>query len=142
MNPPAWFTEELAKFDPGLRVRWSAQRQMWALERQVKRALHPGTLNGDTEDDEYVRARDGFLLVGHIPPRGISRYVFQTLEQNDMWKRGGWERYIREVEDAEESADEEKWRKITAQNRDLAKDLYEVLKLRSGRTVFNAGTLG
>lgn len=136
---PQWFLDELRAFDPDLRLRWSIRTHSWALERQVRRGLHPGTTKGDPFSDDYIRARDGYILVGTIPFGGLHRYVFQRLRDSDLWARGGWQRVADEMDQADEMTEQARLEKFSRENREYARDLYNLYAIRDGRTVFNAG---
>lgn len=136
---PKWFLDELKAFDPDLRLRWSERRDLWQLERRVRRSAHPGTTLGDTEADDYIRARDGFILVASIPPRGLHRYVFSRLRAADLWSRGGWKRVADDLDAMEAAEEEHRWEAISRENQAVARDLYNIIAVREGRAVYNVG---
>ena len=141
MDAPKWFVRELNAFDPDMRLRWSRRLELWQLERKVRRSLHPGTIKQSEWEDDYVRARDGYLLVASVPPRALHRSIFAKLRAADLWSNGGW----KEVADALDAWDEEdekvKQEKFSEKAKRYASDLYDWVKVRDGRTVFNAGSL-
>lgn len=136
---PAWFLRELHAFDPHLRLRWSPRRELWQLERKILRGLHPGTLFEDGWHDEYIRARDGYILVASIPHGQLRRHVFERLRASDLWSNGGWKRVSDQIDAFEEAEEEKRWEVFSRDVRDDSKDVYELLKVRDGRTVFNKG---
>ena len=136
---PEWFLKELAAFDPDLRLRWSPRSQVWALERQVRRSLHPGTSKGDTWDDDYIRARDGYILVATIPPHGLHRYIFQKLRDSDLWSQGGWQAVADRLDEMEEEAEKASWAAFERESGAMWRDAYNIISMREGRTVFNPG---
>jgi len=139
MKAPDWFIKELRAFDSDLRLRWSPRLELWQLERKVRRSLHPGTIRCDGWHDDYIRARDGYLLVASLPPNGFSKTVFEKLRNADLWSQGGWKKIADAVDAYEDQMEEEKWRKFSEEMRDYSKDVYNFLSLREGRTVYNAG---
>ena len=136
---PEWFTRELAAFDPDLRLRWSPRIQLWQLERKVRRGLAPGTVQSDSWHDDLIRAREGYILVGSIPPRAITRNIFTSLRQNDLWANGGWKTVADALDEYDESQEQNRMKKFSERCREHAGEFYDFLKIRDGRTVFNAG---
>ena len=136
---PGWFLRELREFDSELRLRWSQRLELWQLERRVTRSLHPGTIRNDNYHDDYIRAQDGFVLVASIPHGTFGRHIFERLKAADLWSNGGWARVCREIEEFEEAEEEKKWAEFSETLRNESKDIYELMKIRDGRTVFNAG---
>ena len=139
---PSWFLRELREFDPELRIRWSRMRERWQLERRVTRGLHPGTIRNDQYHDDYIRAADGFLLVAEIPHGTFGRHIFERLRASDLWKNGGWEEMIKKIEEFEEAEEEKKWADYEDTLRHESQALYDLMKIRDGRTVFNIGLPG
>jgi hypothetical protein len=138
---PEWFLRELRAFDPDLRLRWSSKREMWQLERRVTRSLHPGTIRNDGFDDDYIRAQDGYILVAQIPHNAIARSIFDKLKAADLWSNGGWEKVADQIEKYELLEQEKRDRDLNEDLKNMSKELYEVLKIRDGRSIYNAGFL-
>ena len=138
-DAPKWFLRELKDFDPDLRVRWSPRLELFQLERRVLRSVHPGTIRNDGWHDDWIRAQDGYLLVASIPPGKFSRTIFEKLRASDLWSNGGWATMAREMEESEEREEALHWEKFSGNLRDATKDVYDIMKIRDGRTVFNAG---
>jgi hypothetical protein len=136
---PSWFLKELREFDPELRLRWSRKMELWQLEIRVTKSLHPGTIRNDNYHDDYIRAQDGYILVASIPHGTFGRHIFERLRHNDLWSRGGWERMIRDIEEFEEAEEEKKWADFEDILKNESKEVYDLMKIRDGRTVFNAG---
>jgi hypothetical protein len=139
MEAPLWFLRELKAFDPDLRLRWSEQRAMWQLERKVRRGQHPGTFRSDSYGDDYIRSRDGFLLVGSISPFGLSRSIFEKLKASDLWSQGGWERTLAEIERQEARDEELKDAAFSRDMRDMSKDFWEEASVEGGASIYNSG---
>jgi hypothetical protein len=138
-NAPRWFLDELRAFDSDLRLRWSFRLQNWQLERKVTRSLHPGTIRNDSWHDDYIRAQEGYILVATIPFNGLSRSVFERLRASDLWSNGGWQRVAEELEELERVQEEKVWNDFQDSVRASSAELYNLWKIRDGRTVFNAG---
>ena len=141
-SAPAWFLKELREFDPDLRLRWSRMRELWQLERRVTRSLHPGTIRNDNYHDDYIRAQDGYVLVASIPHGTFGRHIFERLRAADLWSNGGWARIAREIEEFEEAEEELKWKKFGETLQEESREVYDLMKIRDGRTVFNIGLAG
>jgi hypothetical protein len=139
MRAPDWFLKELKIFDPLLRVRWSARMELWHIERRVMRGLHPGTIKTDEWHDEYIRARDGYVHVCSVPPGKLTPHVFERLKAADLWSHGGWKKVADQLDEFDQVEEEKKWEVFSRDLTDLSKSVYDLLKLRDGRTVFNAG---
>jgi hypothetical protein len=138
---PDWFLKELAAFDPYLRLRWSPRLQLWQLEKKVRRSLAPGTSKTDGWHDDYVRARDGYILVCSLPFSRLNRDLFQILRNNDLWALGGWKKVADALDEYDASVEENRMKKFGETCREQARDFYNWLKIRDGRTVFNSGFL-
>jgi len=137
---PGWFLKELREFDPELRLRWSQRLEIWQLERRVTKSLHPGTIRNDGYHDDYIRAQDGFILVASIPHGTFGRHIFERLRAADLWSAGGWAKVVREIEEFEEAEEEIKWTKFGEALKEESKDLYELMKIRDGRSIYSVGS--
>jgi hypothetical protein len=136
LKAPKWFVTELHEFDPDLRIRWSGHMEMWHLERQVRRGLHPGTIRTDGYHDDYVRARDGFILVACVPPRMLCREIFEKLRTSDLWSNGGWQKIIRDIEEGEQAVEDKKWTDFQDKIKHLSAEVYNFISYRSGSRIF------
>jgi hypothetical protein len=139
MEAPAWFLKELAEFDSDMRLRWSRRLELWQLERRVRRGLHPGTILCDNWHDDYIRARDGYLLVASVPPKQLSREVFEHLRASDLWARGGWQKVSDDLDELDRRREEDIQESFAREMHEINKDVFEWWKLRDGETVYNAG---
>jgi hypothetical protein len=142
MKPPEWWTRELRAFDPDLRTRWSPKVELWMIERRVRRSLALGTIKEDPNDDDVVRARDGFLHVASLPPRGFSRYALEKLKAADLWTQGGWEKIDRELCEAEAALEEKQWKDFDQDLHHMHREVYRFLSHREGRSCFSGGFPG
>lgn len=136
---PGWFLRELEAFDPALRLRWSDSQMLWHLERKIAKGKPVETLRTDSESDEVIRAREGYLLVASVPPGGLNRTIFEKLRACDLWALGGWEKVEREIVEAEEREEQKRDDDFAADIRSYTREVYEFLKHRAGERVFNAG---
>jgi hypothetical protein len=139
LSAPEWFLKELNLFDPDLRVRWSAKMQLFQLERKIAHSKIVETTKQDIYDDDYLRAKDGYVLVALIQPGKFSRTIFETLRASDLWNNGGWEAVARHIEDLEAREEEKKWEAFTDDVKYHTKELYDFLAIRDGRRILNVG---
>jgi hypothetical protein len=133
---PDWFIEEMRSFDSELRLRWSEKVHLWQLERRITHGVPINTSKKDGFDDDFIRARDGYLLVAMIESGKFSRTIFEELRKSDLWSNGGWEEYIRLIEDIEAREEEAKWRAFDEDIRYACREVYDFLAARDGRKVF------
>ena len=136
---PEWFLRELKAFDSLLRVRWSVKRHLWQLERKVLNSLHPGTIKCEEQDDDVIRAREGYLLVGVINPGMFSRTIFDKLRASDLWANGGWQAMVKKIEEAEDESERLEDEAFAREIQEQSADVYDMLKIRDGRSVYSAG---
>jgi hypothetical protein len=142
MKAPEWWTRELKALDPELRTRWSAKRELWMIERKVRRSLAPGTIKEDPDDDDVVRAKEGFIHVATLPPRGFSRYALEKLKASDLWSRGGWAQVDRELCEAEAALEAKQWADFDSDMHGLHREVARFLAVRQGRMIFSGGFPG
>ncbi len=136
---PDWFLKEMRVFDPDLRVRWSSKMNMFQLERKITHSLPIETKKRDSYDDDYIRAKEGYILVALIAPGKFSRNIFSVLRASDLWSNGGWESVARAIEDFEASEEEAKWKAFSDELRGATRELYNFIKIRDGRTIYSPG---
>lgn len=146
--PPRSLLEDLYRHDDGrLRLRWSQRQEKWALERQVLRPIEyirtlPHYLRiqvaknvfNVVENDEWVRARDGYILVGHYAPQPVlGEWVIKNLRYYDLRRfAGGWKEAELEVLRFEESQEERKEAHHRQRLQDISSDMYENAQWRQG----------
>lgn len=138
---PKWFIDEMKVFDPALRVRWSAKMNMFQLERKIANSKVIDTIKASFDDD-YIRAREGYILVAIIPPGKFARSIFATLRASDLWSNGGWEHMARYIEEQEAAAEKKIWDDFSQELRDQTKELYAFMKYRDGSRIVNIGHPG
>jgi hypothetical protein len=139
MDAPLWFLTELKAFDPDLRVRWSTKMNIFQLERKIAHGKFIDTTKKDTYDDDYVRAREGYILVALIEPGKFSRNIFATLKACDLWSNGGWEHMARYIEEQEAAVEQKIWDDFSDDLKAQASELYSFLKIREGSMIYNIG---
>jgi len=85
-HPSKNIVNDLKRYDPALRVRWSDYRSQWILERKMIR----GKLNFQASDpDTQIQVRDGYLLICRLPHSYLDGRVLKMLKATDMWAQGG-----------------------------------------------------
>lgn len=146
--PPRSLLEELYRLDDGrLRLRWSEDKEKWAVERRVSRPVeyisslphwrrkkvgHDGVIT--VENDVWVRARDGYILIGHYAPQPLlSDWVIKNLQFYDIRRyRGGWREAELETIRAEEKRIEQKEKADSWRWREISEDFYTREQWRQG----------
>ena len=71
VEAPEGFRKSLERqFDGRLRVRWSEAKGEWHIEQKMRRSrlAHKRLVGGSYEDDEVVRAADGYAFVLAVRP--------------------------------------------------------------------------
>lgn len=87
-DAPKAFIEDLRRYDPALRCRWSDGRRSFLIERKVSRGrAFPPSEFGDP--DEYRAASDGYMILMDVERECLDNRVFFTLWQSDIWRQGG-----------------------------------------------------
>jgi hypothetical protein len=136
---PAWFVKEMKAFDSELRVRWSQKMNMWQLERKIANSKIIDTIKKDAFDDDYIRAREGYILVALIESGKFSRNIFSILRASDLWSNGGWESMAQYIEDMEALEEQKKWEAFSDELKCQSREFYSFLKLREGSRILNIG---
>ena len=107
-DPPASFTQRLARFDPLLRIRWSDSEQRWLIERKITRS-RPVPAKWFRRHEDFVAARDGYVHVLACQKNQLDERVFLTLWHGDIWRQGG-ARQVADRMDAQMDGDAERQR--------------------------------
>lgn len=151
LNPS--FVKALYNVDNGrLRIRWSQRDEMWHIERKVgrmvsyiprlghyrKRFLNPPT-NSEfvwVENDSWIRARDGYILIDTIYPRPHpDHWLIRNLEYYRLERWGGGEKAAQKLEQMEQVA----WERKLQRDRDrwyaIAEDVHDSWNWESGQRV-------
>ena len=147
--PPKRFLEDLFRLDNGrLRIRWSEEQQQWCLERKVVRAIQyvknlPQYKHrfikdlqqwATFENDSWVRARDGYVLIGYYYPYALKYpdWIIRDIQFNDINKHGGWKKVANLIEAREERKRAQLERDQSWERREWAEDMYEDWQWRQG----------
>lgn len=70
MTLPPNYNARLRRAHSTLRMRWSAQRECWFLEQQVRRAQLPKPYPG-MSPDTVTRLNDGYVMIGRYEAREL-----------------------------------------------------------------------
>ena len=142
-RPDPAVLRSLYLFDDGrTRLRWSDREEKWCLERKVAagidyiKALRHWVKRKDgaiVENDSWIRARDGCILVRLVDPLPrLGRWLIQELQWGDPWRFNGPKEIALMLERQEEKRLEAIERKHTEQNESLAKDWLDSEIWRQG----------
>lgn len=127
-KPPAHVIRRLYYLADGrLRLRWSREREQWAVEIRTHRPIHTSLVTPRAhyklgvggyvvERDMWICQRDGYSILGYWdaqPPLGD--WCIHSLQLNDMRRLGGAERVNQMLLDQEA-------KQATAQNRANSND--------------------
>jgi hypothetical protein len=142
--PAAHFLRFLAHLDKGLRLRWSQRWSKWHLERRVARAVEyikrlsqyvKNPEGAMVENDSWIRARDGYVLVRAFDPLPMfGDWTITALRWGDPWRV---DLRAREALLFAQERDEElsKKRAFDTKIEAIAKDEYENMVWRGGERV-------
>lgn len=149
---PASFLKRLYRFDDGrLRLRWSYDRQKWAVERKAVTTVEyvkglPEYINrynpktGQTytvPNESYICARDGYLIIDYVDPRPApGDWLIKNLQFNDIRRWGGSKEFLRKLTNFERAREEAKKKANSERWRHLASEAYDHLKRRYGEQAF------
>lgn len=121
--------------DGRLRIRWSQRQQQWAIERKIGRVVnyiptlghYRTTLSGQVvENDSWIRAREGLVCVGYIPPRPApGQWLIKNLEYYRIERWGGADALSRVMDAAEESKAAQQLREQRQRWQDIAGETWE-----------------
>lgn len=147
-RPSRSLLQELYRISDGrLRLRWSQRFEKWAVEEQVRRPIsyvsnlpryqrrwitaHDFLV---VENDEWVRARDGYSLVGHLHPQPrLSDWMIRNLRYYDLRRfSGGWKDAEREVLEFEARQAQQRDANHQQRRIDISNDFYEREQWRQG----------
>ena len=135
---PTTFAREMHKFDPYLRLRRSQDGAQWFIERRVRRESRCRvTPNERRKWDQFVRDRDGYMLVTAIPWDRLNREVFLALRAADMWQYRGAGPYADALEAAEREDELAQAKRDSAGLQDCGDEAFE--RMRSMEKDIEAG---
>lgn len=98
---PRRIAQDLRRYDPHLRVRWSDGEAQWRIERQVGRA-NPSRLDTPGAYEDRRAAAEGYVLVLTCDHNQLDQRVLWHLWMNDVQRLGGAEAVAALMEEAEE----------------------------------------
>lgn len=145
------FLKRLHRYDNGrIRLRWSADRQKWAVERksvtsvEVVKGISESVTRYDSSgrmyeapSESYILARDGYLVIDYIDPQpGPGHWLIHNLEYADIRRWGGSKEFIRKLEAFEEFRAKQKQKQNSERWRYLASESYDTLKRAYGEQAF------
>lgn len=146
------FLKRLYKFDNGrIRLRWSYDRQQWSVERksavtlpyvqkipQYRKRYNPKTQQSyEVPNETYITARDGYLVIGYLPPEDPpSDWLIRNLQFSDIRRWGGSKQFADTLEAFEDARRDRKEKADSDTLRHLASETYDHLKRRYGEQVF------
>lgn len=143
-TPSAYVRRALHVFDPAIRLRWSQQTGTWHVERKVMCAMHyittlPHYVRG-VENDSWIRARDGVILVRSFPPQPpLGEWALTLLRWGDPWRTTYAQReldLLRQEERERQSRDNAFHTRVEA----VAKEQYDDMVWRGGERVAGRST--
>ncbi len=142
--PQPSLLRSLFSLDDGrLRLRWSDFESKWALERKSTFTLeYINTLpryrtqpNGyKVENDSWIRARDGYVLIGHYDPEPhLGHWVIDRLRFYDMRRfSGGWKEVDLLMCREEEQKQKQQDHHYELVREGISKDFFEREQWRQG----------
>lgn len=146
--------DELRRYDPMLRVRWSLELREWVVERKVPERVKakfctlpvkfvesqiPGLepwVRVSVDSERYIQWRDGYVTVDTFDV--LDRRVIHGVLSRDVWKFGNYgKRYKSYAQYQESRRQAELRRKEYEEIVDYSKQVYDDLSWASGRTSSN-----
>lgn len=136
--PSPWWLSLLASYDPQLRVIPSRKECAYRLARVVSRDARLG-LNAmivHQHPDTVMMIQHGLVPVSTLAPWAIrSDKVIRDLMARDLWRAGGADRVLKNMEDGERRAKLARDAKDTADLDYRSGEAFRSLKMRKGETV-------
>lgn len=143
LEVPKTFLEDLRRYDPALRCRWSDVRQAFLIERKVSRGKgFPPPAMIDTADpecrittqeaeqynreawDDWVAANDGYTNVMQVERECLDNRVLFTLWQGDIWRQGGADVVNERIDRVQAEIRRESRADFNDRNREIGKDCW------------------
>lgn len=145
-DPPKAFLNDLHRYDPTLRCRWSDARACFLIERKVSRGkqfpppkfVDPTDPDGmmtveDAEEynrevyDEWKAASDGYIIEMNVDAECLDNRVFLELWNKDIWRRGGADAVNDQIDQALAQRFRESRAAFNDRNRQEAKAAYRYM---------------
>jgi hypothetical protein len=146
------FLKRLAAFDDGrIRLRWSVDKNKWAVERKVlcgieyvprmdewKKRIDIKTGKQYVVPNEtYILARDGYIIIDYLHAHPEPKdWIIENLRYSDIRRWGGSKQFTRKLEAQERLREEHKEKARKEKFRHLASEAWEDLKRKYGERVF------
>lgn len=135
-GPPSWWLRKLWDFDASLVVVPSRQECVYRLAQRRKLNLPEHLVNDALfqQSDTQMLASYGLIPVTSIlaTANWSNPYLFVELANRAPHRQGGWEKVIREVEDAEHQEEVKKQEKVEDMKNILAKDGWRLYQQKQG----------
>lgn len=145
MEAPAYIKTALRHYDPGLRVRFSAEKKVWIIERQCPRRLILSEFGGPVQyytdqdgrcrerllpenSDLHIQYRDGYVTICEAEFLGIG--IIAELWANDSRRFG--KHFVKTMAEKWDAAEAKKKRKHLEALEDAGGEMYETMRWRSG----------
>jgi hypothetical protein len=137
-EPPAWFLQQLAVFDPDLVIFPSQEEAVFRVARRVRRMPPTAQVSFTLlrhRPDTRIYAQHRLVPVTTILSGRWSPAIFADLAERDLWRVGGADRAC-DLLEAREAADEARQRRALASDaRDLAGLAWHMKQSRLGEWI-------
>lgn len=138
-TPEPYVLRGLHNLDNNIRIRWSQRFGQWQVERKVSHAVsYIKTLAQyvhGVENDSWVRARDGYILVRSFGPQPtLGDWALTVLQWGDPWRVTRAHRELALLRQ-EERQEQEKTNAFHTHVEAVAKDQYDDMVWRGGERV-------
>ena len=148
-TPPRHVVEELKRYAPALRLRWSKERQCFVLERQLGgRASAPRPViyrrgaDGQMREilcpensDRYIAYHDRYIPIMDKAP--LDRRLFWSLYSADAFRDGKY--FVPRLEEREEAQEKRQERYTRQTFSDLSGEMYDHLQVMQGERTYMGG---
>lgn len=136
--PPDWFLDDLAAYDPDLRLFPSQQIGVFRVGRVVPGHLPPVFTFLQSQPDTKVYVKHRLVPVTSLVPTPFVQWgpvIINDLAEHDIRAIGGWQEASRLIEDREESAERKRDRDVADEASVRARTAWRAIKWRSGQTI-------
>ena len=148
-EPPKHIVEEIRRYDPLLRLRWSKEKKVFVLERKTerrflcapikyKRAGYDGKVVEVKEpelSDRHICYHDGYtpIFSAKFPDRRLMIYLYLS----DSFRYG--KRFVKRAEEREQEKEQKEESKGYGHMRDVSGEVYDSLLVKQGERMFVSG---
>jgi hypothetical protein len=136
--PPDSFLDDLAAYDPDLRIFPSQEDGVFRVGRVVPGNLPPVYHFMQHRPDTKVYVANRLVPVTSIVPTPFVQWgpvIINDLAERDIRAVGGWESACRLIEDREESAERKERRDVSDEASIRARSAWRAIKWRTGQTI-------